>query len=69
VFIVVISMGCMPMSFVDEVGVVPVLHCGMPATRCMLVRVAFGDCVRSDELIIVDQLWQYGRGASASQQV
>jgi copper oxidase (laccase) domain-containing protein len=69
VLIVVISMGCVPVSFVDEVGVVAVLHSGMPATRCMLVRVALGDRVWSDELIIIYQLREHGRGPSASQQV
>ena len=54
--IVVIGMGCMPMSFMDEVGVVAVLHCRMPATRCVLVRVVLGDRVRGHELIIIDQL-------------
>src|SRR5829696_6726437 len=34
VLIVVIGMGSVPMSFMDEVGVVAVLHCGMPATWC-----------------------------------
>ena len=54
--IVMIGMGCMSMSFMDEVGVVAMLHCRMPATRCVLVRVAFCDPVRSDELIFIDRL-------------
>jgi hypothetical protein len=54
--IVMISVGRMPMSFVNEVGVVPVLHCRVPATWCMLVGVALGDGVRSRQLIVVDQL-------------
>src|SRR5512133_3472863 len=53
VLIVMISMDGMPMSFVDEVSMVTVLHCRVPAARCMLVRVAFGDRMRSYQLIVV----------------
>ena len=49
--IVVIGMGSVPMSFMDEVGVVPVLHCGMPATWCMAMRVVLGDRVRRGQTI------------------
>ena len=52
--IVMISMDGMPMSFVDEVSMVTVLHCRVPSARCMLVRVAFGDRMRSYQLIVVD---------------
>ena len=67
--IVVIGMGCMPMSFVNEVSVVAVLHGRMPAARLMAVRVALGDRVRGQQLIIIDRLREYGCGASPSQQV
>ena len=53
--IIVIGVGGMPMSFMDEVGVVAVLHRRMPATRCVLVRVILGDRVRSHKLIINDR--------------
>jgi hypothetical protein len=66
VLIVVIGVGGMPMSFVDEVGVVAMQHRQMPAARCVLVRVILGDRVRSHKLIIIDQLRQYRRGASPS---
>src|SRR5215211_5602180 len=69
VLIVMISVGCMPMSLVDEVGVVAVLQSWMPATRGMAVRVALGDGVRSRQLIIINRLRKCGRGASPSQQV
>ena len=69
VLIVVIGMRCMPMSFMDEVSVVAVLHCRMPAAWRMAMRVALGDRVRGEQLIIIDRLRQYGRGASAAQQV
>ena len=52
--IVMINMGGMPMTFVDEVSMVTVLHCRVPAAWCMLVRVAFRDRVRSHQLIVVD---------------
>ena len=52
--IVVIGMRCMPMSFMDEVSVVAVLHCRMPAARRMAVRVALGDRMRGQQLIIID---------------
>ena len=67
--IVVIGMGSVPMSFMDEVSVITVLHCRMPATWCMPVGVVFGDRVRSHEFNIIDQLREYSRGASPAQQV
>ena len=67
--IVVIGMGCMPMSLVDEVGVVAVLQCWMPASRGVAVRVTLGDRVWRRQLIIINRLRKYGRGASPSQQV
>src|SRR5829696_7979010 len=61
VLIVVIGMGSVPMSFMDEVGVVAVLHCGMPATWCMAVGVVLGDRVRRHKvIIIIGQFREYG---------
>jgi hypothetical protein len=54
VLIVVISMGSMPMTFVDEIGVVAMLHCRMATARRMAMGVAFGDHMRGDQLIVVD---------------
>ena len=54
--IVVIGMGCMPMSFMDEVSVIAVLYGRMPAARRVLVRVVLGDRMWGDELIIIDHL-------------
>ena len=68
-FIVMISMGSMPMTFVDEIGVIAMLHCLMPAARGMAMWVALGDRVRGDELIIIDQFGEYGRGAALSDQI
>ena len=67
--IVVIGMGCMPMSFMDEVSVIAVLYGRMPAARLMAMRVAFGDRVRGRQLIILNRVREYGCGASPSQQV
>src|SRR5688572_24788940 len=67
--IVVIGMGCMPMSFMNEVSVIAVLHGRMPAARLMAVRVAFGDRVWGQQLIIITRVREYGCGASPSQQV
>src|SRR5215216_2290019 len=61
VLIVMISVGCMPMSLVDEVRVVAVLQSRMPAARGMTVRVALGDGVRSRQLIVINRLRKHGR--------
>ena len=67
--IVVIGVGCMPMSFMDEVSVIAVLYDRMPAARLMAVRVALGDCVWGQQLIIINRVREYCCGASPSQQV
>jgi len=56
VLIVVIGMDCMPMSFMDEVGVIAMLYGRMPAARLMAVRVALGDRVRGHQLIIIHRV-------------
>jgi hypothetical protein len=48
VLVVVISMGGMSMTFMDEVGVVTMLYGRMPAAGRMAVRVVFGDGMWAD---------------------
>ena len=48
VLIVVISMGGMSMTFMDEVGVVTMLYGRMPAAERMAVRVVLGDGMWAD---------------------
>jgi hypothetical protein len=47
VLVVVISMGGMSMTFMDEVGVVTMLYGRMPAAAGMAVRVVLGDGMRA----------------------
>ncbi len=66
VFIVMISMGSVPMTLMDEIGVIAMLHCLMPAARSVAMWVALGDRMRGDEFIIIDQFGEYGSGAALS---
>jgi hypothetical protein len=57
------------MTFMDEVGVIAMLHRQMSAARRVAVRMILGDGVRGRQLVIVGQLREYGHGVTPAQQV
>ena len=65
--IVVISMGRMSMTFMDEVGVVTVLYGRMPAAGRVAVRMVLGDGMWAHQFIVVNRLRENGRGVAPSQ--
>ena len=57
------------MPFVDEVGVIAMLHGLVSAARGMAMWMALGDGMRGDQLVVIGELRKYGGRAVASDQI